>query len=474
MEATAKPRFPTDWRDVKVAVLGYGVNNKALVDWLVAAKAQVTVCDQKESVRELAPKQITKKVTWQVGESAFSNLNQFQYLFRTPGLRPDHPAIVAAVDSGQTQLTSQTELFCALQPGKLIGITGTKGKGTTSSLLYHMLMAGKKDTGTNQVWLSGNIGDDPFVFLKKMTADDVVILELSSFQLFHTFIQPDIAIVLSITPDHLDYHTSWHEYLGAKSSLVRNQTARQVAILHDGAVFDTLRAQTRAKIYAYSRTRRVDRGTYIAPASNGRGETEPAVFMTGEVRPLLSAGDLNLVGEHNLENAAAAALAATLCGVSNKNIVLGAKVFTGLPHRLQKISGGPKGVTVIDDSIATTPEAGIAAIKAMLPHPIHLLAGGVSKGADYAAWAEVADQHCTSITLFGKNAPDLAKLFIRKTPTVVATLEEAVKHLMPTVQPGDVILLSPVTASFDQYPNYAARGDDLAKQISKYKTVQNG
>lgn len=470
MKQTGGPTYPRDWKGVRVAVLGYGVNNRALVDWLIAHQAVVTVCDQNIHISDEATDTVRAAVTWQVGEEAFADLDTFAYIFRTPGIRPDHPAIVAAVQAGTTQLTSQTELFAAIQPGMLIGITGTKGKGTTASLLHAMLEAGKEDIGANTIWLSGNIGNDPFTFVDRMHKDDVVILELSSFQLFNAYIHPHVAIMLSITPDHLDYHTSWHEYLGAKSSLLRQMTSDDIAILHDGPHFDTLRAQTDAQVYAYSRTARVDHGTYIAQHTTARGSEQQAVFMSGEGSPLLTAGDLTILGIHNLENAAAAACAAYVLGVGRHAIVMGARSFTGLPHRLQKISDA-NGVLCVDDSIATTPEAGIAAIEALLPAPIHLLAGGVSKGVLYDAWAAVADEQCSSVTLFGRNAPDLAKLFTTHAPVITDTLGEAVARVMKIAQPGDVILLSPVSASFDQYANYVARSEDFVASVHTYQSL---
>lgn len=470
MKQTGGPTYPRDWKGVRVAVLGYGVNNRALVDWLITHGAQVTVCDQNIHSSDAASDEARAAAVWKLGEEAFTDLDTFAYIFRTPGIRPDHPAIVAAVQAGATTLTSQTELFAAIQPGTLIGITGTKGKGTTASLLHAMLEAGKEDIDAHTIWLSGNIGNDPFTFVDQMQPDDYVILELSSFQLFNAHIHPHVAIMLSITPDHLDYHTSWHEYLGAKSSLLRQMTSDDIAVLHDGPHFDTLRAQTDAQVYAYSRSTRVDRGTYIAPHATARGSEQLAVFMSGEGSPLLTAGDLTILGIHNLENAAAAACVAYLLGVGRHAIVMGARSFTGLPHRLQKISD-VNGVICVDDSIATTPEAGIAAIEALLPAPIHLLAGGVSKGVLYDAWAAVAEAQCASVTLFGRNATELAQHFTQHKPHIVDTLNEAVQHIMGTARPGDVVLLSPVSASFDQYANYVARSDDFIASVRQYQSL---
>lgn len=456
--------YPRDWKGVAVAVLGYGVNNRSLVEWLLKHQAVVTVCDNNAAVADVASAETQSAVNWKTGKAAFSDLGEFAYLFRTPGIRPDHPAIVSAVAQGVV-LTSQTELFSAIQPGMLIAITGTKGKGTTASFLYQMLDAGKAALPAQKIWLSGNIGNDPFTFIDEMTADDIVILELSSFQLFGAVVHPHVAIMLSITPDHLDYHTSWHEYLAAKSGLIRSLTKEDIAILHAGPLFDTLRAQTAAQVYAFSRAARVDRGTYIH---------DQAVYMAGESAPLLTAGDISLMGIHNLENAAAAACAAYVLGVGRHEIVMGARAFRGLPHRLQKIFES-KGVACIDDSIATTPEAGIAAIEAVLPAPIHLLAGGVSKGVDYAAWASVADAECSSVTLFGRNAHDLAALFTRRKPVITDTLNEAVQRVMTLARPGDAVLLSPVSASFDQYKNYAARGEDFAAAVREHQsTITDG
>lgn len=444
-----------------VAVLGLGVNNAELTRWLVEHGVKVTVCDEKGEIPSTAFSFKRAAVGWQLGAKAFADLQQFTYLFRTPGLRPDHPAIVAAVKQGRTRLTSQTELFFDLCPAPIVGITGTKGKGTTASLLFSMLKEGSPvETGFKRVWLAGNIGQDPFAYLDKITQNDVVLLELSSFQLFSARVKPKVAIILSLSPDHLDYHQNIHEYVAAKSTLIRSQDRHDLAILHEESRYRaTLAHLTKAKVYTYSRRRRVNRGTYVA--YNG---TKQAIFITGESEPLLYADDLRVPGAHNLENAAAAALAAYLLGVSRQNIAVGAKDFTGLPHRLQKIASF-NGVDFIDDSIATTAEAVVAAIRAFIPHPIHLLAGGVSKGTKLTKVATAAKKYCASVTLIGRDAPLLARLFTHPKPFRAGNMEEAVRHIMTQARPGDVVLLAPACASFDLYANYAARGDDFARRV---------
>jgi UDP-N-acetylmuramoylalanine--D-glutamate ligase len=450
------------WRGVPVAILGFGVNNRALARWLAKQGAQVTICDQNEAVREADP-ETANEYSWQVGDAWLSDLGRFTYLFRTPGLRPDQPEILAAVAAGSI-LTSQTELFFALCPAPIIGITGTKGKGTTSTLLAAMLRAGRESAGFKDVWLAGNIGQDPFDFLDEITTDDVVILELSSFQLMGARVHPKIAILLRITADHQDYHQSMAEYVAAKSHLLREQTKDDIAILYGhGAHHPRFAQLTKATVYEYSRRRRVDRGVYLA----GRGD-DRALFMTGEGEPLLYAREMPLLGEHNLENVGAAACAAHLLGVGRLSMRQALRAFTPLPHRLQIAFVDFSGVQFVDDAIATTPESTIASIRAFPRRRLHLIIGGVAKTDSYGELPKVIARRCQSVTLLGANSPTLTKLITSPEPWRAKTMEEAVRHICRQVKPHDVVLLAPGAASFDLYPGYAAKGDDFAHRVRQY------
>lgn len=450
------------WRDVPVAILGYGVNNRALAKWLARQGALVTICDQNEAARS-SDDEAASQFDWQVGDAWLADLARFKYLFRTPGLRPDKPEILAAVAAGSI-LTSQTELFFELCPAPIIGITGTKGKGTTSTLLAGMLRTGREEAGINDVWLAGNIGQDPFDFLDQIDKNDVVILELSSFQLMGARVHPKIAIVLRITADHQDYHQSMAEYVAAKSHLLREQVPGDVAILYGHGTHHPRLAQlTRADVYEYSRRQRVNRGVYVA----GRGD-DRALYMTGEGEPLLFAREMPLLGDHNLENVAAAACAAHLLGVGRWSMRQALKSFTPLPHRLQIVFVDFSGVQFVDDAIATTPDATIASIKAFPRRRLHLIIGGVAKTDNYGSLPRVIAQKCQSVTLLGANSSDLAALISEPTPHRAKTMEEAVRHICRLVKPRDVVLLAPGAASFDLYPGYAAKGDDFAHRVRQY------
>ena len=445
----------SDLKKKKVAVWGFGVNNQHLAKWLVKKGVQVTICDENEKAITAQP-DLKSKVDWKLGEQAFSNLIDFHYIFRTPGIRPDHKSIVEAQTRGGAILTSQTELFFYLCQAPIVGVTGTKGKGTTASLLFSMMKEGTATSPFNQIYLAGNIGRDPFEFLDEIKVEDLVILELSSFQLFQAEIRPKVAIVLSLSPDHLDYHKNIHEYVAAKSYLVRNQEVEDIAILHqESQHLQSFKTLTKAQIYTFSRQRRVSRGTYVS-------QNDKNIYITGESQPLLKASNLSIQGEHNLENAAAASLAAYLLGASRQAIARGAKSFVGLPHRLQKVYE-TKGVKFIDDSIATTPESTMAAISTFADSPIHLIAGGVAKGADYRAMGKEIDKSCESVTLIGRDAKMIAE-HLKNKYNLVANMEAAIRLILPKVKKGHVVLLSPACASFDLYKNYAERGDDFKKR----------
>lgn len=445
-----------------MAILGFGVNNRAVARWLARQGALVTICDQNESVRE-ADSEVANEYSWQVGDGWLDNLDLFKYLFRTPGLRPDRPEILAAQAAGSI-LTSQTELFFAICPAPIIGITGTKGKGTTSTLLAAMLRAGREAAGIREVWVAGNIGQDPFDFVDEIQTDDVVILELSSFQLMGAKVHPHIAIVLRITADHQDYHRSMAEYVAAKSYLLREQTKDDVAILYGHGSHHPRFAQlTKATVYEYSRRRRVDRGVYVA----GRGD-ERALYMTGEGEPLLYAHEMPLLGDHNLENVGAAACAAHLLGVGRLSMRQALRSFTPLPHRLEIVFVDFSGVQFVDDAIATTPESTAASIKAFPRRRLHLIIGGVAKTDNYGDLPKVIARRCQSVTLLGANSPALAELIKDPKPFRAKTMEEAVRHICRQVKPHDVVLLAPGAASFDLYSGYAAKGDDFAHRVRQY------
>ena len=311
--------------------------------------------------------------TW--GRTTWAGWTSFDLLFRTPGISPLNPALVRAREAGAS-LHSQTRLFLERCPAAVVGITGTKGKGTTCSLLFEML----RDGPYGQVWLGGNMGTPPVDFLDDVSASDLVILELSSFQLQDLDRSPPVAVVLNVTADHLDYHAGLDEYVEAKRAICRYQSAADILIVDaDCGTASRFAGDSPARPMEFSMSRPVDAGAFL-----GEGRLWARPF-DAEATPLCRASDLKLRGRHNVANALAAAAAAVAVGAPAGRLAPRLRSFPGLEHRLEHV-GIRNGVAFCNDSLATTPEATLAAI-ASFDEPVLLIAGGSSKGADFAGLA---------------------------------------------------------------------------------------
>ena len=448
--------LPEYLRDARIGILGFGVNHQALVRWLVEHGAsEIVIYDESESARERIAAQ-GLPVEHVVGPDAFEQLD-VEVLFRSPGIPPDRLELVQAREAG-VHITSQLNLFFELCQAKIIGVTGSKGKGTTSTLIAKMLEAGSSES---TVYLAGNIGSDPFEFLDKLRPTDRVVLELSSFQLIDIEHSPHIAVVLGITSDHLEYHKTQPAYVEAKTPIVRFQTEADHAILSaensESLAFAEL---TRATVHYSATALPVEDGVHVHEGNF----VQQVPGQSAEI--VASTSDVQLLGEHNLGNAAAAIVVAKLCGVHNTAIQEALRSFTGLPHRIQLVHESA-GVRWYDDSIATNNGAVIAAIRSFQA-PILLIAGGSTKDLDYSELGSViASSNVKQLLLIGQTAAEIAQAAEQHDyPTdrifFAGTLDKAVEEAVSQSQDGDVVLLSPASASFDQFPNYKVRGDQFA------------
>ncbi|MBI4079040.1 MAG: UDP-N-acetylmuramoyl-L-alanine--D-glutamate ligase, partial [Candidatus Levybacteria bacterium] len=387
-----------DFGNKKIAVLGAGVEGFSSAVWLKKHGAKVTLLDKNQ------------------GENYLEGLEQYDMIVRSPGVKLNLPQIQAAKKKG-VEITSQTKIFFDLCPGKIIGVTGTKGKGTTSSLIYEML---KKDN--KNVFLGGNIGEPPLNFLDKISEHDWVVLELSSFQLQDLQKSPHIALMLMVTSEHLDYHKDIQEYIEAKRNILAHQSKSDYAILNrDYPATNESDIHTNAKLFYVSREREVERGCFVknnkviirlpllkSEIRNPKSETNAKRFENSNLgivsrfdirasnlssyrqardREVINVSDILLPGRHNLENVCAAVVAASLAGVRLGNIVHVLKTFGGLEHRLELVRE-VLGVRFYDDSFSTTPETAIAAIEAFEVPEIIIL-GGSSKGSDFTELGRV-------------------------------------------------------------------------------------
>ncbi|MCL5795308.1 MAG: UDP-N-acetylmuramoyl-L-alanine--D-glutamate ligase [Patescibacteria group bacterium] len=458
-----------DMRNKKIALLGFGVENQALLKWLTDHKVmKITICDRNPKFQILNPKQIPNpksqnlKISYQLGKKYLDNLSKFDIIFRSPGIPYLLPEIQKAKKLG-TIISSQIKLFFDLTPAKIIGVTGTKGKGTTTSLIYEILKTIDYRLSTN-VYLGGNIGNAPIEFLDKIKSSDRVVLELSSFQLQDLDKSPHIAIVLNITTDHLDYHKDQKEYIDSKLNIVRHQLKSDSVVVN----LDYLTSFKFAVVspaenkYYFSHKKSVDLGCFIDWDNSDSGRlilrTEKKDYL------LCSISELKIKGAHNLENVCAAAAGAYLAGVRPNNIKKIIIGFKGLPLRIEFIRK-IKGISFFNDSASTNPDTAIAAIKSF-NEPIILIAGGSSKNADYKKLGKVIENSSVkAVVSIGQTGPKIVaaikdKRFI-KTIKNCKNMAEAVRAAYKLANSSDIVLLSPASASFDWFKDYKDRGQQF-------------
>lgn len=423
---------------MKIAIAGYGLEGKSNYDYF-KARGDVTIVDERETVEGLP-----EGVPTILGSSAFSELDGFDLVVRTAGLSP------RKIHTNGT-IWSATNEFFEKCPAPIIGVTGSKGKGTTSSLIASILTEAGKT-----VHLVGNIGLPALSELPKITEDDIVVYELSSFQLWDVQRSPQVAVVLHIEPDHLDVHDSFEEYVEAKANITRYQD------INDRVVYNATN----------------EHSMYIAELSVGQrlpfqtprtAHVQDGYFWYNE-QLLCSVDELQLPGVHNQDNTCAAITAVWPWVQDGAVIGEGIRAFAGLDHRL-KIVARRNSIPYYDDSIATTPGSAIAAMKAF-EEPKIIILGGSSKGADFAEVAQTAAQHSVKLAiLIGDEATRIEQSlkavgvpFVNKGSAI--TMIEVVQAAADVATPGDIVILSPACASFGMFRDYKDRGDQFIAAVN--------
>ena len=433
----------------RIAVLGLGVSNRPLVRLLLEFGCQVTGCDrtqrEKLDAEVLALEALGCKLS--LGEGYLDNL-QADVVFRTPGMHPGNPAIVALKENGAL-ITSEMDVFFKLCPCTVIGITGSDGKTTTTSLIAAMLRAAGK-----KVWVGGNIGAPLLPNVRQMEPEDIAVVELSSFQLMDMTASPHIAVVTNLAPNHLDVHRDMDEYVQAKTNIFAFQTAGQKLILNaDNAITDgfTGKGQT----VKFSRL-----GKAAACALE-----EGVILRHG--KPVLKAEDILIPGVHNIENYMAAILAVEGL-VPDEVIRRVATTFGGVEHRVELVRVH-KGVRYYNDSIASSPTRTIAGLRSFTQQVI-LIAGGYDKHIPYDALGPEICKHVKLLVLGGATGHAIRQAVescgqpqpeILSCPDFVSAVHAAVAH----AEEGDVVLMSPASAAFDQFKNFMERGNTFKKII---------
>ncbi len=453
-----------DFSGKKVAILGFAVEGIAAADYILARGGTVAVFERKEEAALDAELAATirgfkeRGITFHFGEAGEKAFAGFDLLLRSPGARLTTSLVTAAAEQG-VPVTSGTSLFFEECPATVVGVTGTKGKGTTASLIYEMLLAAGRTAH-----LVGNIGEPALAAIDVIAPEDIVVYELSSFQLLEITKSPHIAIVLMITQDHLEFHGSVANYHEAKANIVRYQTPDDIVIANiDYNASRRIGESSAAKKFWISRRQQVAEGCFV--------EGDGIILMrNGIAERIAGAEDIALPGPHNLENACAAIMAAALLDVPTEAMRQALRAFRGLPHRLQ-LAREVGGVAYYDDSISTTPESAIAAIEAF-PAPKVLILGGSSKGAEFAelAAAIAASDSIRGIIGIGEEWPRIREQLRKhsiEAPCIehLATMQDVVAAAHELAKPGDVVLLSPACASFGMFASYKDRGDQFARVV---------
>lgn len=422
-----------------VLVVGFGIEGRALADYFLKKGDEVTIADIKpikELPEELVQKYLELGVEFINGEDYLDTLTDYNLIAFSPGMKPK--AYHQIVDSG-VETTTQMQLFFANSPTKnLIGVTGTKGKGTTSTLIYEILKAAGKTA-----YLVGNIGEPALPLLDDLQPEDWVVLELSSYQLRDLNISPHIGVILNITPDHMDVHPDFADYVSSKANLIRFQSTQDYALLNsEYEVTRDLASQTQAQVEFFNKT-----------------DFEKTGFK------------LKLPGRHNYENAAAALRIADLLEIDRNVVEQVMTNFQGLPHRLQEV-GQINGVRYIDDSFATSPSPTMVGINAFTEPKIVIL-GGSGKIEDFRELVDAVIQNSTikHVLTIGQSGPTIESALntagYDQTSGGFNDIEEVVNKAHELAEPGDIVLLSPADASFGWFKNYADRGEKFSAAVAK-------
>ena len=447
----------------KVAIVGLGVSNLPLMEYLYEKKANVTVFDERDI--DSISKDIMDKITtygfgFHFGEDALKNLKGFNVIFRSPSCLPTRKELVDEANNGAI-VTTEVELLMKMCPCKIVGVTGSDGKTTTTSLINAIL----KKAGYN-TFLGGNIGTPLFTKLSDMKPEDILVLELSSFQLMGMEISPDIAVITNITPNHLNIHKDYEEYIEAKKNIFKYQDEKGVLVLnYDNEITRNCEKEANGKVIFFSSKNKLDNG-YIVDEDVIK-ECEDKIR-----KHILNVEDVILRGNHNYQNIATA-IAATSSLVDMDIAVDAIKEFKPVEHRIEFIRE-LDGVKWYNDSASSSPSRTLSGINAF-KEDIILIAGGYDKNLDYTPLAKPIIEKVKSLILIGQTSGkifDAVKLELEKENKEIdihmcESLEETIKLAKKVAKPGQVVLFSPASASFDMFKNFADRGNQFKELVKK-------
>ncbi|MBO7520404.1 MAG: UDP-N-acetylmuramoyl-L-alanine--D-glutamate ligase [Clostridia bacterium] len=440
---------------------GIGISNTPLILDFLKQGARVIACDrrEREQIGELAERLEEAGAELKLGEGYLDNL-EVDIIFRTPGMNFHLEELERARKRG-IAVTSEMEVFFDLCPATVFAITGSDGKTTTTTLIAKMLEAeGKK------VYVGGNIGNPLLPEIEKITADDFVVVELSSFQLISMRKSPDVAVVTNVTPNHLDIHKDMDEYVEAKKNILLHQNAFSRTVLNrDDEITEGFRKDVRGQSLGFSMNRRLHNGAWL----------DESGFLHMAYRgvdvPIINKKEIAVMGDHNVANYLAA-ITAVWGYVGVDSICKVAREFGGVEHRIEFVRE-LDGVKYYNDSIASSPTRTIAGLKAF-PQKVILIAGGYDKHIPFEPLAPYVTERVKTLILCGATAEKIEKCIkdyndYKGNPPIikVKNLDEAVTIARKNATAGDIVTLSPACASFDAFPNFVARGNYFKELVKK-------
>ena len=455
-----------DVKGKRVLVVGLGKSGIASALFLADRGARVAVSDAKsaEELHHEIPLLLDHGIVVEAGYHGERTFKEQELIVISPGVPADVPQLLQARQAG-IPVIGEVELAARFLKGHIVAITGSNGKTTTTTLAGEIIAASGRET-----LVGGNIGTPAISFVESATDDTWIVLEVSSFQLetIETF-HPKIAVVLNITPDHLDRHHTFANYAAAKNRIFENQTSSDFAVLNaDDSTCVAMADGTTAALYWFSRQREVEHGAFV------RGEAILWRDADSE-QTIMPVAEISLKGAHNVENVLAAVCAGMLAGAAPGDIRRAVARFRAVEHRLEFVAT-VRGVQYYNDSKATNVDATIKALESF-PGGIHLILGGKDKGSDYSVLSRLLETRVKRVYTIGSAANKIESQ-VKGTQVVNAgTIDNAVRRASESATPGDIVLLAPACASFDQFVSYEHRGrvfKDLVKQMESREAQPAG
>ena len=455
-----------DVKGKRVLVVGMGKSGVASALFLAGKGARVSVSDTKseEELHHEIPQLLDRGIGVEAGYHGERTFKEQELIVISPGVPYDVPQLVQARSAG-IPVIGEIELAARYLKGQVIAITGSNGKTTTTALTGEIIAAGAKKT-----LVGGNIGTPAISFVEDATDDTWIVLEVSSFQLetIQTF-HPKIAVVLNVTPDHLDRHRTFENYAAAKARIFENQTADDFTVLNaDDPTCAAMATKTKAAVYRFSRQHPVDRGAFV--------QGDNIVWTDGSrEQEIMPVSEIGLKGAHNVENILAGVCAGMLAGVAPADIRRAVSNFKAVEHRLEYVAT-VRGVAYYNDSKATNVDATIKALESF-PGRIHLILGGKDKGSDYSMLNSLLAERVKRVYTIGAAASKIESQ-IKGAPFVSSvTIDAAIRQAGEMAVAGDIVLLAPACASFDQFMSYEHRGrvfKDLVRQLESRDVLKAG